>query len=185
MSDETVKEQQDTQKFITSLFLEYRCLMFSTVQHFTSDIFEQEDIIQDVLLQLFKKADLLQSLSTPALVCYTITTVKHTAINHMIKRNREQPFFSPIEEAETYVPDLDNPVEDLIFRKDDIGQFYKYFNMLSSNDRRLLFDKYILDLSDNDIAASFNCKPSSIRMKLTRARRKLLQLFKKENLTCE
>lgn len=179
MSNTTSIEQQDAQDFVADLFLTYRGLMFSTAQRFTTDIYAQEDIIQDVLLHLFQKADLLQSLAPSALICYIITSVKHTAINHLTKRNREQPYLSSLEDAEKYIPDLDDPVEELILSKENISQFYKYFNELPEKDRTLLFDKYILDLNDDEIAASFNCKSSSIRMKLTRARRQLLRLFQK------
>ena len=39
--------------------------------------------------------------------------------------------------------------------------------------------KYILAQSDKELAADFKCKPDSIRMKLTRARRKLLDIMKR------
>lgn len=51
---------------------------------------------------------------------------------------------------------------------------------ISNDDRVLLEGKYILQYSDETLAMVLNCKVSSIRMKLTRARRRALKLIKTE-----
>ena len=50
---------------------------------------------------------------------------------------------------------------------------------MEPQERALLEGKYILAQSDKELAADFKCKPDSIRMKLTRARRKLLDIMKR------
>ena len=45
---------------------------------------------------------------------------------------------------------------------------------LSEEDRILLEGKYVWGQSDKELAEILHCKPSSIRMKLTRARRRAL-----------
>lgn len=61
----------------------------------------------------------------------------------------------------------------LTFFKQGLGQ-------LSAEDRALLEGKYILGDSDEMLARTLHCKPSSIRMKLTRARRRALKLLEQE-----
>ena len=51
---------------------------------------------------------------------------------------------------------------------------------MSAEDRALLEGKYILGDSDEMLARTLHCKPSSIRMKLTRARRRALKLLEQE-----
>jgi len=54
------------------------------------------------------------------------------------------------------------------------------FDQLSAKDRLLLEGKYFFDYSDNTLAKLLSCKKSSIRMKLTRARRRIVKLIEKE-----
>ena len=51
---------------------------------------------------------------------------------------------------------------------------------LSEADQLLLSGRYILGLDDRELARLAGCKPGSVRMKLTRARRNALREMKKE-----
>ena len=46
---------------------------------------------------------------------------------------------------------------------------------MTESDQLLLLGKYTMDMSDTELAQVINCKPSSIRMKLTRARRLFIE----------
>mgnify|MGYP001031898794 FL=1 len=48
---------------------------------------------------------------------------------------------------------------------------------LSTQDKILLESKYILGYNDNEIGEMLGCKASSVRMYLTRARRKAMELI--------
>ena len=47
----------------------------------------------------------------------------------------------------------------------------------SEEEQILLEGKYILGYTDQELALQVECKPASIRMKLTRARRRALQIL--------
>ena len=64
-----------------------------------------------------------------------------------------------------------------ILHQSDLELFRKELNQLDEATRTLLTRKYILEESDEAIAQDLNVKPGSIRMMLTRAKRKLLQLL--------
>ena len=49
------------------------------------------------------------------------------------------------------------------------------FEEMTESDQLLLLGKYTMDMSDTELAQVINCKPSSIRMKLTRARRLFIE----------
>ena len=49
---------------------------------------------------------------------------------------------------------------------------------LSEEERILLDGRYLLGLSDEEVAEMVRCKPSSVRMKLTRVRRKVFAMMK-------
>ena len=54
----------------------------------------------------------------------------------------------------------------------------KIWSKLSEDEQVLLESKYILGYSDADLAVTLKCKPSSIRMKLFRAREKARKLIR-------
>ena len=74
------------------------------------------------------------------------------------------------------------PVEEQLIRKEWQREFAKIWDELPERERLLLEGKYIFHESDEDIASWMNCKPSSVRMALTRARRKILEeLIRREH----
>ena len=54
------------------------------------------------------------------------------------------------------------------------------WSRLDDGSRDLLAGKYILEKSDDEIAEELGCASGSVRMKLTRARRRLLETMKEE-----
>ena len=46
---------------------------------------------------------------------------------------------------------------------------------MREEEKQLLYGKYLMDLSDAELAQMLGCKPSSVRMKLTRARRAFVE----------
>ena len=77
----------------------------------------------------------------------------------------------------------DMSMEDLLLFKARISQLKEIWHELPEEDQLLLEGKYIWELSDKELAEDHGCKPDSIRMKLTRARRRALQhLSEKEGV---
>lgn len=58
------------------------------------------------------------------------------------------------------------------------AEFIEIWDSLPDDTKILLEGKYILGLSDEELATEFDCSPDSIRMKLTRARRLALEKIK-------
>ena len=136
--------------FILWLYDEFKPIMFATAGKYMNNSSDREDLVQACLLKLIEKVDTLRGKNRNVLCSYIVYTIKNTAINHLKHQS--------IVNAHT-------------------NQLYKVWDQLSDEDRNLLEGKYILDQTDNQLATQFHCKPSSIRMKLTRARRKALQLI--------
>lgn len=177
MIDEKYETGSATQ-FVADLFLKYRRLMFSTAKQFTSNLSEQEDIVQDVLLKLLQKEEVLRDLSEPVLVCYAVKSIQNTAMNYLKKQSNEQNKTSAWANLEQDISPSETPIEDLLIGKDGKKEFYDIFQSLPEPYQSLLYDKYLLELNDTQIAEKFDCKASSVRMMLTRARRKFLELYK-------
>ena len=50
------------------------------------------------------------------------------------------------------------------------------------SDRMLLEGRYLLEMSDAELARIFHCKPSSIRMKMSRARKNAFTVITKKGV---
>ena len=73
-------------------------------------------------------------------------------------------------------PSLDKRIM-LAEQKERLMQIW---SSLPEEDRLLLEGKYILGYTDAELADMLGCKKSSVRMKLTRARRRAFQLMTEE-----
>lgn len=171
-------EQRSNQRFISHIYQEYERLMYYTVRKYIADLHQCEDIVQDSLEKLIEKVDVLRTLSEPALANYIVVTVKNTSINylkrHDIERVKIEELYREVVDKEGYSPSLD----EVLISKETCLQLEKVWPNLDEETRLLLEGKYFLGYDDRRLAMMFGCKPNSIRMKLTRARRTVLCFLK-------
>lgn len=78
--------------------------------------------------------------------------------------------------ADRYVP-----METLLILAERRKALLDIWPVLPKETQILLKGKYILGYTDQELACQLKCKPSSIRMKLTRARRAALLLLSERN----
>lgn len=171
---------------MNELYFEYERLMFFVAKQYASNLYEQEEIVQNALVQLLQKGDTLQKLEPNARASYIAVTLRNTAINYRRKLEREQQRQVSLETVPKATEELQLPPADtFLFHAENKRELLQAYKKLPEEDRYLLSGKYILHLSDEVMAQQLQCKPSSIRMKLTRARRKCLALLKKEGTVDE
>ena len=71
--------------------------------------------------------------------------------------------------------------ETLVELKEDSARLYAVWPRLPEQDRELLYRKYVLGQSSEELAGVFQCRKDNIRMKLTRAKRKAIALMKEDD----
>ena len=171
-------EQRSNQQFISHIYQEYERLMYYTVRKYIADMHQCEDVVQDSLEKLIEKVEVLRILSEPALANYIVVTVKNTSINYLkrydIERVRIEELYRELVAKESYSQSLD----EILISKETCFRLKKVWPNLDEETRRLLEGKYFLGYDDRKLAMMFGCKPNSIRMKLTRARRTVLCFLK-------
>lgn len=183
----TQVDEPSDREFLTEMFYNFSRLMFSTAGNFVENTFEKEDIVQEALVRLIAKVDTLRTLQRNALASYIVVTVKHTAINHLRKRNKADKRILDIYDGiPDDIPDESSEdMDDRVILNDNLGKLSKVWPELSEADRFLLEGKYICGYTDAELADTLGCKESSVRMKLTRARRHALNLLTKEGVTVD
>lgn len=166
----------DNRDFMLRLYQEYRGIMFTTAKKFISDPTEQEDVVQDSLEKLLRHADALRWKDRPVRTAYVVQTVRNTAINHLQRKELERSHIKVGEEPDAQTTSL--TLEELMDIRERGEHMGEILNTLSETDRQLLTGKYILGYNDAELAAELGVKPDSIRMMLTRARRRVLNAIK-------
>lgn len=163
------------QEFMLQLYETYQRLLFATAYRYCTDHYEVEEIVQESLLKLLEKIDRLQTLETRTLIAYMVATVRNTAFSYHRKKIREKnhrAVWTENAEERHQAPQLS--MDELLIAAERRQELRTIWPEMPEEDRFLLEGKYFLDWSDSELAESLQCAPGTIRMKLTRARRRTL-----------
>ncbi len=167
--------------FIARLYDEFKYIMLSTAKSYVSSPEDREDIVQESVIKLLKKAALLREKERPALAAYIVYTVRNTAKNHLRRRSVERAHFG--ESDGDTEPEADMiPLDELMALRERQVRLDRLLSGLSEDDQTLLIGKYILEYSDEELARELGCKSASVRMKLTRARRRALKIIARDEV---
>ncbi len=170
----------DSRQFFTELYMLYRPIMVREGLKYIDDLSIVEDLIHDAFIKFIEKEELLRSFGGCALRAYIIYTVRNTSISRLRKKAAESRRLMSMDDSykTERVPD-DAPLpEEVIIMDEKKQEFIRVWDTLPGDTRELLAGRYILHMSDAELAEEFGCSPDSIRMKLTRARRRALEMMR-------
>lgn len=168
----TYIDDPDDKSYMIWLYEEFHRLMFSTARKYTSNQTDCEDIVQNALVGLMQKISKLRQFDRCILTAYIVSIVRNAAINYLRQQALECEHSDSLDED---IPSL----EDLSLIVSQRNLLSEVWSQLSQEDRFLLEGRYIIGASDKELASTLNCKSDSIRMKLTRARRRAFALVMK------
>ena len=169
MSDEGNRE------FMIALYINYERLMYSTIDKILHDQWGTEDVLQSTLLKLIDKVSLLRKLSKPQLANYIVVSCKNTAINEM--RFRAKRRTSAYNDLVVDNFEVHDSAEDTVIQMENCKELCDVWERLDDRSRYLLEARYILEEMPEEIAKNLGIKPESVRMALTRAKRKASKLM--------
>lgn len=171
-------DSPDDRAFIHTLYQEYERLLFATALKIAPTFHDAEEIVQESLVRLIPKVATLRTLERCTLTAYIVSTVRNTAFNFVRKWNRQRAANEPLDEA--HLEDMPQPelsFDELLIASENRSRLAEAWQHLSEADQMVLEGRYFLELSDEELARQFGCKPGSIRVKLTRARRNALKIM--------
>lgn len=174
-------ENDSDREFITNLYKEFKYMMLSTARKYISNPEDQEDVVQESIIRLIGKADILRGKERCVLGAYVVYTVRNVAKNHLRHAAVEKNHFDALDENAEYDAGLPALDELMALRERNV-HLEDLLERLSPGERTLLIGKYVLGYSDDELAKQLGCKPASVRMKLTRARRRALTLIAEDEV---
>ena len=170
-----VIENADDQTFICHLYEEYEQLMFWTAAKYLNNIEDRKDAVQDAIIALIRNLETIKRLKDSYLRTYIVYTVESRSINLVKRKNIELRLFDDLDSVP--VGTSVDMIEDSLLQMTMRHTISDIWTKLSTQDIILLESKYILGYNDNEIGEMLGCKASSVRMYLTRARRKAMELI--------
>lgn len=169
-------ENEADREFMTELFTQYQRLIYYTTRQITQDEWAVDDIVQETLINLMGKISLLRSRDRERQINYIISTTKNTAYNYMRTR-KNVTIFAFDEEMDSLT---DDPIEDSLEQQsilDDLDCLRRVWPKLDPRSQYLLEARYILEKPLDQMAADLGMNPGSLRMFLTRAKRRAKALM--------
>lgn len=176
-------EDDSTREFMTKLYLRFYNPMLKKARAMVGDDSSAEEIVQETFLRLIKKSDYVMNIDRPKIPYYLMAAVRNTAVDsyRKLKKGGFQVSFSLDDEAaaET-VSDISPQPDEIYIHAELCSEVAESIAMLSDRDRLLLEAKYLLEESDEEIAAEFGISVNSVRSVLCRARKRAYKLLQKE-----
>lgn len=165
------------QAFFNDFYSKYSKFMFYTARKYTTSKVECEDIVQETVVHLIGNIATLQDLSEHRCVKYIALTVKSAFLD--IEKRKGQDFAVPMDDEMLEAlmkADILSPKDmpDLT-AKTSIAQLKKE---LSPRDWLVLEGKYILGYSQEELGQMIGVSPDSIRMILSRAKKKARMILR-------
>ena len=174
----TAVQDEDDKQYMLWLYEKFKALMFYTAKKYVSDSLTCEDIVQECILKLIPKIDMLRTREDKVLAGYIVTAIRNTSINHLKQAQKDKENIALDEEEAKQIASGDWSPDDALLVKEKSAYIFAALQQLPETERLLLEGKYILEYSNEQLAAQFHYKPDSIRMKLTRARRHALAILR-------
>ena len=170
-------EDDGDRAFMTEIYLQYECLIWSEIRKLLKDEHDPEAVFQDCLVKLVRHVKKLRSMERRNMVNYLITVVKNTCMDVL---RQKRVYFESINDEEwsgRYTLRSDEDLEALAFRREAVSQLAQIWPLLDERSRYLLEGKYFLDLSTHEMGAVLNITHDSVRVELFRARTKARKLL--------
>lgn len=171
---------EDDRAFMVRLYVDYRWLMYKVALSVVREPQLAEDMVSQTLCEMIDNLEKIRAVDCCKLRGYIVSFVRNVSVDFVRKRDRQgKYFFLTGEEAEVAAEDS---VDENLIRMAEIDALKRGFARLSENDRLLLTMKYFDGLSDEEIAARLGVAKASVRTYLMRARNRLCQRLKEDEL---
>lgn len=166
-------KKKSDRAFIEELWNSNKALMYSTALKYVKDRDVIGDILQESIEKIIKKTSLLRALDRCALTSYIVLIVRSVSINYISRDANIRKYIVDLDDdcvLEDF-PATDEPLDDKVIRTEQIQALYTLLERLPESERTVLQGKYVFEMSNDELAEIFGISSSSVRMRLTRARK--------------
>jgi len=183
----SILENEEDVIFLTELYERYYPIMKRKAFDVSHDYAVVEDMVQESFVKLIDKISTLRSLEPNKLAPYLVHTTQNVTLNYIKQRKRtlNKTHIGINDDGVDLIADDQPTLEDMYSLKEDYQHIGEIISGLSERDQQLLYNKYMLELSDKEIAVTLDIKEANVRSYLTRARRRAMKLLIKKGMGTE
>lgn len=159
----------DADSFKREIIPHYR-RMFAVAVHILRDRDGAADVVQEAMTRLWEHRDQLDAVTS--MQAYSITVTRRICLDHL--RDEASYHKTPLNDG---IFIADDTASSAVESRDDMRLLKELMSKLPQAQLRVLRLSAISGLSNDEIAQSTGESPANVRQLLSRARRKLKELF--------
>tara|TARA_A100001388_G_scaffold65247_1_gene45698 strand:- start:127 stop:717 length:591 start_codon:yes stop_codon:yes gene_type:complete len=178
---ETIRNALKTnnQNYYNELMSQYH----NSINFFVNDIIKNQSVSNDLTIEIMGKAFInLKSYNFKyAFSTWIFTIAKNHCIDYLRKNNLKTVSIDELTNNDEYyfeIPSKDSNPEDLLIRKQRIQLLRRLVNQLSLKYISVVKLRYFKEMSYSEISEELNLSESTVKIRLYRARKELLKIFK-------
>ena len=172
----------DNQNYYNKLMSQYH----NSVHFYVNGIIKNKAISNDLAIEIMGKAFInLKSYNFKyAFSTWIFTIAKNHCIDYLRKNNLKTVSIDEMTNNGEYyfeIPTKDSNPEDILIRKQRIQLLRRLVNQLSLKHMSIVKLRYFKEMSYSEISVELNLSESTIKIRLYRARKELLKIFKSDD----
>lgn len=174
----SIENPQD-RDLMSEFYTTHKGRMYAEAWKFMNQAEDVEDMVFEALTRIIDKMDVFRDLLPKQRIVYAVTAVRNLCYIHLTRSNLYTMVSFDALEVEHPQEDCVS-LETMMERKLLNEKVRLVWSALSTDERMLLEQKYILRWSDDELAKELNIQPQSVRMRLTRAKRSIIKQLKSQ-----
>ena len=172
-------ESPEDHDIITEFFVQNKMLLYAEAWRYLSTKEDVEDIVYEAFVRIIAHMEKFRSLMPHERIQYAKAIVRNLSYIYLKRCSRFT--IVPFEDVDLYLTIEENQLPDtVVYHQIRLEKIREIWAQLPVEERLLLEQKYVLDWSDKELAEKLGIKPQSVRMSLTRAKRKVIALMKEQ-----
>ena len=175
-------DDDDDKTFMLNLYKDYYALVRKVVYSIISDNKDIEDLMNYTFIKLIEKVSLIRTFDCCKTAAYVVYTARSVTINFIKHRDvqRKHTYYGGEADAVEEIVSSDDSIEDSLIHRETLESLSDAVLKLPERQKNLLYFKYILSMTDTEIAEELGIGSNSVRQYLTRARRDAKKLMEEE-----
>jgi RNA polymerase sigma-70 factor (ECF subfamily) len=168
---------RDTTSF-NQLYKKYVGLMYNTINSVTNDHYDTEDVIQEVLTQIWNKCHLYEP-SKGKPITWVTTLAKNRAIDRVRSKQRRFRLSEDFgKQVVTYNEEYEQSAVDKIMSEEKKLAVLKAMNNLTSDQREAISLNFFTDMTQNEVADRLKEPLGTIKARIRRGISRLENIYR-------
>ena len=163
---------------IEALYQEYGPLMYKVAKRILNDEHLAQDAVQEAFINIFNNIKEIIKIDCNKIRYLFVIIIRNVAID--IYRYRKKQSSILIEEIEEVIIDPGPSVEEILIKNEILTGVAEKIKELRPSYADILYLKYSLQYTDEEISCLLNLTPENTRTRLHRARKSLNKLLAQE-----